>query len=106
MNKKYIITKNEEIQEIIKVGKKINNKYFLVFYRENNYNYSRYCISVNKKIGKSNVRNKLKRQLKDILMKNKLSINKDYVIIVRNILLTLSYDMKQEYLLNTLREEK
>ena len=106
MNKKYIITKNEEIQEIIKIGKKISNKYFIIFFKENNYDFNRYSISISKKIGKANIRNKIKRQLKDILMKNKLLFKKDYVIIVRNNLLTLTYDMKQECLLNTLREEK
>ena len=35
MNKKYIITKNIEIEKIIKTGKKISNKFYLIFYKNN-----------------------------------------------------------------------
>ena len=66
MNKKYIIRKNEEIQKIIKKSKKIINKYFIIYYSPNSYNYNRYCISVSKKIGKAHVRNLYKRRIKDI----------------------------------------
>ena len=40
------------------------------------------CISVNKKIGNAVVRNKLKRQVRDIIMKNMVTKNEDYVIIL------------------------
>ena len=56
MNKKYIIKKNEEIQQIIGYSNKKVNKYFVIYFRKNNYNFNRYCISVSKKIGKANVR--------------------------------------------------
>ena len=92
MNKKYIIRKNEEIQSIINTSKKEVNKFFVVYYKDNDHIYNRYCISVSKKIGKANVRNLLKRRIKDILMKNKFNNSKDYVIILRNEVLSLSYE--------------
>ena len=45
MNKKFIVRKNEEIQEIIKKNKKIINKYFIIYFIENYLNYNRYSIN-------------------------------------------------------------
>ena len=50
MKKKYIIRKNEEIQEIVKSSKKIVNKYFIVYFRKNKFSYNRYCVSVSKNL--------------------------------------------------------
>ena len=104
MNKKYIISKNIEIEKIIKTGKKISNKYLLIFYKENKSNFNRYCISIGKKLGNAVARNKIKRQIKDILMKNQLCFSKDYVIIIRKDLISLNYQEKREELIKKLKE--
>lgn len=104
MNKKYIIKKNEDIDNIIKLGKKINSKYYIIYYMENKLEFNRYVVSVSKKIGKAVTRNYIKRQLKDILTKNSLYSSKDYVIIVRKQILELSYKNKQEELLKLIKE--
>lgn len=105
MNKKYIIKKNEEIQKIIGDSNKKVNKYFVIYFRKNNYNFNRYCISVSKKIGKANVRNLYKRRIKDILMKNNINFSKDYVIILRVNILNLNYEQIQNELINVLKEK-
>ncbi len=105
MNKKYIIKKNEEIQQIIGYSNKKVNKYFVIYFRKNNYNFNRYCISVSKKIGKANVRNLYKRRIKDILMKNNINFCKDYVIILRVNILNLNYEQIQNELINVLKEK-
>jgi ribonuclease P protein component len=105
MNKKYIIKKNEEIQQIIGDSNKKVNKYFVIYFRKNNYNFNRYCISVSKKIGKANVRNLYKRRIKDILMKNNINFSKDYVIILRVNILNLNYEQIQNELINVLKEK-
>ncbi len=105
MNKKYIIKKNEEIQQIIGDSNKKVNKYFVIYFRKNNYNFNRYCISVSKKIGKANVRNLYKRRIKDILMKNNINFSKDYVIILRVSILNLNYEQIQNELINVLKEK-
>ena len=104
MNKKYIIRKNEEIQNIISNSSKKANKYFVVYYLKNNLNYNRYCISVSKKIGKANIRNLYKRRIKDILIKNKLDKSYDCVIILRKAILDINYINIKEELLNILEE--
>lgn len=105
MNKKYIIKKNEEIQQITGDSNKKVNKYFVIYFRKNNYNFNRYCISVSKKIGKANVRNLYKRRIKDILMKNNINFSKDYVIILRVNILNLNYEQIQNELINVLKEK-
>lgn len=105
MNKKYIIKKNEEIQKIIGDSNKKVNKYFVIYFQKNNYNFNRYCISVSKKIGKANVRNLYKRRIKDILMKNNINFSKDYVIILRVNILNLNYEQIQNELINVLKEK-
>lgn len=106
MKKKYIIRKNEEIQKIVKSSKKIVNKYFIVYFKENNLSYNRYCVSVSKKIGKAHTRNLFKRRVKDILMKNSINNSKDYVIILRNVVINISYEKMQYELLDILKGDK
>jgi ribonuclease P protein component len=106
MNKKYIVRENEIIQEIINYNKKIINKYFVVYYKENSYNYNRFCISVSKRLGKAHVRNYYKRVLKDILMKNTIDTSYDYVIILRNGILHLNYINIKDEILKLLKGEK
>ena len=105
MNKKYIIRKNEEISNIVKTSKRITNKYYVVYYRNNDYKYNRYCVSVSKKIGKANVRNLYKRRIKDILMKNNINNSCDYVIILRNQILGINYDVMKDELIKILKGE-
>lgn len=105
MNKKYIISKNLEIQKIINTGKKVVSKYFIIFGISNSLSYNRFCATVGKKIGNAVLRNKLKRIIKDILMKNSINSNKDYVIIIRSNFLNLSYEQIKTDLLNNIKGE-
>lgn len=106
MNKKYIIRKNEDIQDIIKKSKKLINKYFVIYYDKNDFDYNRYCISVSKKIGKAHIRNLYKRRLKDILSKNDINNRCDYVIILRKAILEIDYNCIMNSLVNLLKGEK
>ncbi len=106
MNKKYILRKNEDIQLVIKNNQKIIDKYFIIYYKDNKMEYNRYCISVSKKIGKAHVRNLLKRRMKDILMKNNIDNSNDYVIILRNGIMDLSYLEMKDIIINILKGEK
>ena len=105
MNKKYIIKKNEEIKKIIDNSEKVVSKFFVVYSLNNNINHNRYCISVSKKIGKANIRNLFKRRIKNILMKNSINNNRDYVIILRNSVLSLNYVNLEKEILNILKEK-
>ena len=99
MNKKYILRKNEEIVLIIKTGIKKIYDHFIIYRKENKFTNSRFCISVSKKIGNAVVRNKLKRQVKDIIMKNMVTKNEDYVIILSSSFKELTFLEKKNEIL-------
>ena len=106
MNKKYIIRKNEDIQNIINDSKKIVNKYFIIYFSCNDLKHNRYCVSISKKLGKANIRNLYKRRIKDILMKNNINNSYDYVIIVRKSILDINYEMIKKELLDIMKGNK
>ncbi len=92
MKKRNIIKKEKEFTEIIKKYPYVKNSYFVIYYRKNN-TYNRFGISIPKKTGKANIRNKIKRRIKNIIDLNEKYIHKsyDYVIIIRKRLIELSY---------------
>lgn len=106
MNKQFIVRKNEEIELIVKRGRKKVSKYFILFilyYTDSEKIYNQYCVSVSKKLGKAHIRNKIKRRIKDILMKNKMEFNKKYVIIIRKEALLVSYKELEANLIDLIK---
>ena len=105
MKKKNIIKSSREYTEIIKNSKYVKNSGFIIYFQKGN-KINRYGISVPTKTGKANVRNKIKRQIKNIIDINETSIQKpfNYVIIIRKGLLELSYQEKEISLLNLLKK--
>lgn len=76
---------------------------YSVIVKPNDFGYSRFAVSVKKSRGNAPVRNRAKRQVRDVFRKNRSSIpvGYDYFIIVNNIQ-NLSFDKRVEYLLSTL----
>lgn len=104
MNKDKIIKKSEDFTKIISSRQSFKNKYFSVFYI--NSDKTLYGITVPKKVGKANVRNKLKRQVKNIIIQNEKDIqtNISYVIIIKEAAKELSYTSLEQELLNLLKK--
>ena len=94
MKKKEIVKNNYEFDAIIKNGKYKKNNEFIIYYIDNNTEYSRFGISVGKKIGNAVTRNYYKRIIRNICDKNKnlYSNGKDYIIIVRKGLTILNFE--------------
>lgn len=101
MKKINIIKKKEEINDIIHTRNMIKNKYYYIYYKENKYDNHRFCICVSKKIGNAIIRNKNKRQIKDIIDKSNLIFkrNVDYVIIVSKEINNINFNEKRKYLI-------
>ena len=98
------IKSKKEFDNIIKQGENIKNKYFILYYVQKKENQSRFGIAVGKKLGNAVVRNKIKRQLREIikLSKNKFPKGKDYIIIIRKESLNLNFlEMKENLILLT-----
>ena len=76
----------------------LKNKYFSIYYV--NSSETLYGITVPKKIGKAHVRNKIKRQIKNIIVTNEKDIqnNYSYVIIIKEAVKELNYsDLEKEF---------
>ena len=104
MNKDKIIKKSQEFTKIISERKVVKNKYFSIYYQKSDSNL--YGITVPKKIGKAHIRNKIKRQIKNIIMTNEIDIqnNFNYVIIVKEAILELNYHSILQELLNLFKK--
>lgn len=108
MKKRYIVTKNQDFSKIIQNRKYMKNNLFAIYYKENNLENVRFGISVSKKIGNAVVRNKIKRQMKNIIDKNKNLFKKeiDYIIIIRRGILDCNFHEIEDSLINLLKNNK
>ena len=87
------LNQSKEFLRILK-GKKINNKYFIVYFEKNHKNknnnkYLNISFVMKKKIGNAVIRNKVKRKLKSAVqkvtkVKGLIDLNYTYVILGKN----------------------
>lgn len=85
MKKKDIVKNQRDFSKIIKTGKKVSNNSFVIYYKVNNIDHSRYGISVGTKLGNAVFRNKYKRRIRMLVNNNNSLYNKnnDYIILLR-----------------------
>lgn len=104
MNKEKIIKKSDDFTNIISTGTNLKNKYFSIYYKESKK--TLYGITVPKKIGVAVVRNKLKRQVKNIISNNEkyIQFNYNYVIIIKEPTLKLNYEGLSNNLLDLMKK--
>ena len=104
MNKEKILRKSEDFSKIISNQKYYKNKYFSLYYKESDN--TLYGITVPKKVGKAVIRNKLKRQTKNIITTNEKYIqsNYNYVIIIKEPALKLDYEGLTNNLLDLMKK--
>lgn len=90
MKVKNRIKSSKEFEDIIHHGVCLKNKYLVLYYRSNDFGFSRIGISIPTKCGNAVVRNKIKRQLRAILAANhSFDIAKDYIFVAR-----LAFDIR------------
>ena len=100
MKKRDIVKENTLFNNIIANGKKISNKYFIICSLEKDYPKNNYGIAVGKKIGNAVIRNKLKRQVRNIIDHNIFLFPNfhNYIIICKKDILSLNYQKMEEEL--------
>ncbi|HHX22731.1 MAG: ribonuclease P protein component [Tepidanaerobacteraceae bacterium] len=93
MNKCLRLTKNLEFKNVYKAGRRWTSPFFTMYIKKNNLNHSRLGVSVSKKVGKSVIRNKIKRRLKEIFRLNLDNIKTgwDIVLSVKPAAISLDY---------------
>jgi len=106
MKKTNIIKKNFDISKVLDSKKGYRNRYFNVYYNENNVGKYRFAVCVSKKIGNAVTRNKVKRQVKDVIDKSNLVFNSstDYVIIIKKEINEIKYSEIKQKLMDLLKK--
>lgn len=104
MNKEKIIKKSEDFTKIINSNNKVKSKYFSIYYVSSEKNH--YGITVPKKIGNAVTRNKIKRQIKNIIYNNEKDIllGYNYVIIIKEAVKNVPYSDLEKELLYIIRK--
>ncbi len=85
MKKAYRVRKNEEFTKIITKKNTKASRCFVVYYDHKKQEHGRVGISVSKKLGNAVVRNKLKRQLRE-MVRDVIDLDDsiyDYIIIIK-----------------------
>lgn len=84
--KKYKIRKNSEFRVVYKKGKSIANRLLVLYIFRNIKKLNRTGVSVSKKVGKSVIRNKVRRLIKESYRLNNSNLKQGYdlVFIARN----------------------
>ncbi len=94
MKKKYSLSSKIKFNEVLKKGKKINSKFFLISYEASTE--FKLGISVPKKLGNSVFRNYNKRVVKNIISKiNVYHIDKNIILLIRKPFIDLSFEQKK-----------
>ena len=79
------LRKNKEFNYIYKKGDRVSTEHFTLFVVKSKYNNYRIGFSVSKKLGKANVRNKLKRRLREIVRRDiEVKNFHNYVLLARD----------------------
>lgn len=99
MKKRNIIKENREYNRIIKKMKPIYYKDYIIYLEKNTDSIYKFGFSVGKKIGNAVVRNKIKRQIKNILDENTYQNNFNCIIIVKKSILDKAFSERKKELL-------
>ena len=91
MKKMNIVKKNEEFDRIITNYKPIKYKDYIIYIEKNTNDIYKFGITVSKKIINAVGRNKIKRQIKNILDKKNYQNNFNCIIIVRKSILNKTF---------------
>lgn len=85
MKRAETIKSKVDFNRIIKNGQYFKNEYYVIYKEKNENNEELYGIAISKKVGKAFLRNKLKRQTRAIIDKNRKTFKKgyNYIIMIR-----------------------
>lgn len=106
MQKKYRLAKRKDFGKVYRLGQSAANRQFVVYVMKNpNTEHMRAGVSVSKKLGGAVVRNRLRRQVKEIVRLNaeRIEPGHDFIIIVRKAAVGLSYRDMERSLVHALK---
>ncbi len=108
MNNSLRIKDKNEFNYLIKNGRVLKNKFFVIYYKERKNDNSRFGITFSKKFGKAYERNYYKRIMREIIRKNRKSFSNlsDYIIIMRSECKTVKYDVLETQFNDLIKKEQ
>ncbi len=108
MKKINIVRKSTDFTRIIHKKHSKSNNLYIINIENNTDNIPKFGIAVPKKIGKAVTRNKIKRQIKNIIDNNKFIYEKNinYIIIVRQGIESVNYLEKEKSLIQLMNKIK
>ena len=106
MRRYEMVKKHSDFDDIINNGHYKKNNGYIIYNKVNDLNHSRWGIAVGKKIGDAHIRNKVKRQVREIITANKklFKNNKDYIIIVKKSVLEMDFDKMNNLLVELINK--
>ncbi len=99
MNKEHILKNNYDFQRIIDSNKPFKYKDYILYIEKNDSNNYYFGFSVGKKIGHAVTRNKVKRQLRNIVSKKNYQNGFNCIIIVGSNVLNRTFQEMEENLI-------
>lgn len=108
MNKKYRLRKNKDFQYTYKKGRSLGHPLLVLIFRRSNQSSTRIGFSITKKFGNAVHRNRIKRQLREIIRSRIKSIKQGYdlVFVVRKDARETPYDNLDKAVHNLLKRGK
>ena len=104
MKKRNILKENREFSRIIGKYKPIKNFTYILYKEEIEEKGYYFGISVSKKVGNAVIRNKIKRQIKNILDKNTYEKNFKCIIIIKKQIIDKSFIDREKDLIHILNK--
>lgn len=106
MKRYEMVKSHEDFNEIINKGNRLKGKYAYIFSKEKEFDKPNFGIAVGKKLGNAVVRNKFKRQFRNIVDKNRFLFknNNNYIIMIKREANNASFSELETDLINTLKK--
>ena len=106
MKRYEMVKSHEEFNEIINKGNRLKGKYAYIFSKEKEFDKPNFGIAVGKKLGNAVVRNKFKRQFRNIVDKNRFLFknNNNYIRMIKREANNASFSELETNLINTLKK--
>lgn len=104
MKKRNILKENREFSRIISKYKSIKNYTYILYKEDTVVDGYYFGISVSKKVGNAVVRNKIKRQIKNILDKYNYIDNFKCIIIVKKDIINKDFSEREKDLIHILKK--
>lgn len=102
LHKEARIRTGREYRQVYQKGKRVGGRYIIIYYQENQHPVNRFGIVTSKKVGQAVVRNRVKRQLRELArsITDKIQGKFDIVVVARPSIKGCSFAMiEKDFLL-------